>query len=501
MDYLDIYLKPNIENYLSEVLSALTNEQTLQLAKESVPIANIVQDHLDIIEKEGDFNENFLPHLVEWFANDFFSWFSPPNCGQCQKKLEFAHASRNIENLMVENYKCVDDSRCKQSNYQFIRHNDPAILLNTRQGRCGEWAMCFLVILKALDYDARIVLDTTDHVWNEVWSETKQKWLHVDPCESVVDMPLLYEVGWKKKLKYCIGLSNLEVTDVTARYTKDFSQTIAYRPYCDIRALQTYLDRLTENLLESIPDKGVKLNVSKRRSLDLAYLSEVSSRPQSINNLECHGGRKTGSIQWRIERGEYNPIIDKKYVIKVGCWKNSQDGFCIKYNCDRNTYEGTREDLGVKSWTSLIYHAENVDFKYERDWKCSYLARYETCPPSKIGKIHWRFDITAIKDLDTWTTVKVNISGKVYPDTSIAIQLIILDKSSKHLSTYPIELNKQNVVRRGDLQLNHCHYIQIEASLEGGDPDDSVAWQKPQLFRQTRSQESNYEWPFMVEFL
>ena len=37
------------------------------------------------------------------------------------------------------------------------------------------------------------MLDWTDHVWAEVWSETESRWLHVDPGEGV-DRPLIYEV-------------------------------------------------------------------------------------------------------------------------------------------------------------------------------------------------------------------------------------------------------------------------------------------------------------------
>lgn len=34
--------------------------------------------------------------------------------------------------------------------------------------RCGEWAHCFLLMLRAAGYDARHVMDNADHVWNEV---------------------------------------------------------------------------------------------------------------------------------------------------------------------------------------------------------------------------------------------------------------------------------------------------------------------------------------------
>ena len=123
-------------------------------------------------------------------------------------------------------------------------------LLATRRGRCGEWANCFCLCLRAAGLPARWLMDWSDHVrvlapakpsnlkpsaafpwhslqrrrvcsvwtcrlaawwsaaerqtgepgysfpqvWCEYWSEALERWVHVDPCEAAWDTPLLYEV-------------------------------------------------------------------------------------------------------------------------------------------------------------------------------------------------------------------------------------------------------------------------------------------------------------------
>jgi len=116
--------------------------------------------------------------------------------------------------MRIESYMC---SGCN-TEVRFPRYNQVIKLLDTRNGRCGEWANCFTGIVRALGHEVRIAHDWTDHVWTEAWIVTENRWVHMDPCENAYDAPKMYEKGWGKKLTYIVAISSKEVVDVTPRY-------------------------------------------------------------------------------------------------------------------------------------------------------------------------------------------------------------------------------------------------------------------------------------------
>uniref|UniRef100_A0A1I7WS10 Peptide-N(4)-(N-acetyl-beta-glucosaminyl)asparagine amidase n=1 Tax=Heterorhabditis bacteriophora TaxID=37862 RepID=A0A1I7WS10_HETBA len=135
--------------------------------------------------------------------------------------------------------------------YSYLKYNilwAEIIVLNTylfvffRKGRCGEWANCFTLIAAAVGFDVRFIYDVTDHVWTELWIPEYDTWMHCDPCENLIDRPLIYEkvsyiqfyflilsFGWGKKLSYIIAFGLDHVHDVTWRYSRHHREVITRR--------------------------------------------------------------------------------------------------------------------------------------------------------------------------------------------------------------------------------------------------------------------------------
>lgn len=101
----------------------------------------------------------------------------------------------------------------------------PTLLLETRGGRCGEFANAFTAVCNGAGLEARLVLDFSDHVWTEVFDAEERRWLHADSCEAVADEPLLYEAGWGKAparavVAFSAHAGDARARDVTRRYTR-----------------------------------------------------------------------------------------------------------------------------------------------------------------------------------------------------------------------------------------------------------------------------------------
>jgi len=96
-------------------------------------------------------------------------------------------------------------------------------------GRCGEFALLYNGLLLANGYRSRIVVDAShktddrvagDHVWNEVYIEETNMWLHVDPTERVFNSPDMYSNPdkWNKNVNTVFGIEGSEIVDLTEKY-------------------------------------------------------------------------------------------------------------------------------------------------------------------------------------------------------------------------------------------------------------------------------------------
>jgi len=114
--------------------------------------------------------------------------------------------------------------------FEYARLHGPLALLRTRlsrdwvMGQCEEFSRAGHALFTQLGYNARYVLDFTDHVWLEVW--LGGKWVHADPSEAVLDSPLMYEGGWGKKLSMIFAFTPSYAEHVTASYTADYPATV-----------------------------------------------------------------------------------------------------------------------------------------------------------------------------------------------------------------------------------------------------------------------------------
>lgn len=252
--------------------------------------------------KHPTIDKALLKQLLHWFKTSFFTWVDAPSCWSCGKPTtatgmvaptpsERAHrASR------VELYHC---GNCRAS-VRFPRYNDPVKLLETRLGRCGEWAQAFTLCARAAGLCVRAVHDWTDHVWTEVYCEEGDgtgRWVHADACEDVMDEPLLYEQGWGKKLNYCVATGVDCVVDVTRRYTADFDKLIARRTLTDEGALQCGLREMNDEIVAKLP----------KEQADDAVKRYAEEGPQVMLRFDGGSqlpGRQSGSAAWVRSRGE-----------------------------------------------------------------------------------------------------------------------------------------------------------------------------------------------------
>ena len=389
-----------IQSTMSHVM--LYEDPNLQhKARTTIPIAMLKQKAEERLNyppsggrnvNETNLDDCLLLELLDWFKKSFFQWVDSPPCDTCGGRTRHAGSTTPTPAEEVWGGSRVETHQCDTCGVptRFPRYNHPGKLLETRRGRCGEWANCFTLCCRALGFEARYVLDWTDHVWTEVYSVAQRRWLHCDPCENVCDKPLLYEKGWGKKLTYILAFSKDEVQDVTWRYSVKHRELLARRSECRETWLVGVVHNIFKRKLQAMPEPR-RQEMLQRLVVELVEF--VTIKTEASESLP---GRTTGSVAWRLGRGELGRSAaaqssQRQYVFHLLEEEKHSEVVHIKYSCARDVYiRASSHDVSTGKWHSCA-SSLNVFRKEESDWKMAYLARNEG---ADSGEICWKFDFS-----------------------------------------------------------------------------------------------------------
>lgn len=494
------FFSPILFNYQNVQL--YENPSLQEKARKVIPIADLeiaTMTRLRQLHKHVKLNPNFseediddakdlyLMELLHWFKGKFFTWVDNPKCTGCFSECKYQEVvcSENPKCVRIEIYKCT---KCA-TRVKFPRYSDPEPLLILRRGRCGEWANVFTLFCRTLGYDARYVRDETDHIWTEVWSIHKKRWLHLDPCEDVMDRPLMYEKGWKKKLSYIIAFSKDEVQDVTWRYTRDLHGVMQRRNICSEAKLLQFIESLNRHC-QYAPNYSASRRryVTKRRLLELVELIHVPNK-QSSEDDENYQGRCTGSYEWRLARGEITET-NANYVWDISKYGNT---FHFHYSIVKDVYTITSDDgkvlMDMSGWENGVNQAQGGIFrKVEYDWQVAYLSR---SPGAASGKVKWCFAVTN-PNLHV-KTFNLRAIIYIFQKANVSWELeAFFDNVNQNK---PLVLSIDDCSNYRTDQLKGSTKLILTATVSGGQND--CAWQHAQLFRQ--SLDIKNDRPFLVD--
>ena len=358
-------------------------------------------------ESKQDIRDFLLLALLKWFKYTFFKWVDTLPCNKCGGATQHNGSVQPSSDDLRWGASRVEAHICRicQVNTRFPRYTNPEKLLDTRKGRCGEWADCFTLCCRALGFEARFIMDWTDHVWTEVYSNSRSRWLHCDPCENICDKPLLYESGWGKKLTYAIAVSKDEVQDVTWRYSAKHQELLSRRRLCREPWLRQTIHSIWKKQISTLPQQ-------RQKELWIRLLCELTEFICIKTDDENLPGRSTGSLAWRQARGELgnsastgttpnsNNSNNNGFVFTPSARERESEIIHVRYNSADNKYlrksSGDEELLG---WDSCVYEQKNIFWKEEPDWKMVYLAR---CEGSNSAEITWKFDLTGEENLSNF---------------------------------------------------------------------------------------------------
>ena len=286
-------------------LPPITNDEEDKRTTNASPFAKP-----DDCKYDGD--DLLLKRMTVYFKS-IMTWVNNPPCELCGfdgTKLKTTRGPITQEECdgqasRVEVYFCP---RCNAETTTFPRYNNPRKLLETKKGRCGEYANLYGAFCRSAGFETRYVMDFTDHVWVEVWSNETNRWIMADGCEGKIDEPSMYEKGWGKNLCYNLAFTIDSVTDVTMRYTRKFhsSDFQARRRQFSVSEEQSNMIVAQQNGIvrskKNLPTTRID-ELDRRVRLEKQFL-ENTLKQDSWGAGAYSEGRLSGSLAWRISRGE-----------------------------------------------------------------------------------------------------------------------------------------------------------------------------------------------------
>ncbi|KAK7124588.1 hypothetical protein R3I94_018836 [Phoxinus phoxinus] len=471
-----IYESPELQQ---KALNCIPHEVLRSKAKERLKQAEDADPECSLGEEDM-----LVLDLLQWFKGDFFSWVNNLPCSRCggttqpSGSLPPSNDDLRWDAGRVENHFC---HTCQHSN-RFPRYNNPEKLLETRRGRCGEWANCFTLFCRALGLEARYIWDSTDHVWTEVYSQSQHRWLHCDPCENTCDKPLLYEVGWGKKLSYILAFSKDQVVDVTWRYSCKHPEVLSRRTQVQETWLLHTINKLNAARQQSIGEERKK-QLLQRLLVELVEF--ISPKTSTSGEL---GGRISGSQAWRAARGETGTSDSKRNAqecVFIPSESEKQNKFFhICYNMTKDCYFRLSNDQEtIPGWQKGAWRTENIFRKEEEDWQMVYLARTEG---SSFGRISWKFNCAPVGMKIKSTSVRA--LSQTFHSGSV--------RWSLHSAETTIEFPGDGELHSSS-RLSGGEELIVEAELTGGEGE--VSWQHTQLFRQSLKDKEKVLFEIVVE--